>query len=351
MESAQYIAQLVKENPVPDDDVGQGDDHLNLIKKVLKQNFPGSGGNGFSKAITTSEDELNRVDGVLSPIQDQFNAIPDDYVAKDNGDQTIEHKLTVKQRLSVVVDGSDLVDGLGMFGPAGEFYGSFHYNEDQDSIHIAQQGAAVPGRLETDITIRDGLLQVIDLTNGSPGIVPVPTFKSHLANKQYVDDNSGGYPVEIPYPTPGNNYQYAEVPTRMQVANEVSVVATLNAPNEFSGFTLYTPDPFNFNKPVIHGAFAYDDNLDTVSIYQGAGASANTSDTVAEFKDGNIRVWSGTGKNTNPTEPLHLVNLQYLQANYGSVAVASGTAGASGTFEDNTGKTITVLNGIITDLG
>jgi hypothetical protein len=71
VESASYISELVDTNPVVGDPVGEGDDHLRLIKTVLKTQFSGLSG---TTAVTTSEAELNYVDGVTSAIQTQVDA-------------------------------------------------------------------------------------------------------------------------------------------------------------------------------------------------------------------------------------------------------------------------------------
>lgn len=42
LESGQYIKDLVETNPPGTDAISQGDDHIRLIKKVLKQSFPSS---------------------------------------------------------------------------------------------------------------------------------------------------------------------------------------------------------------------------------------------------------------------------------------------------------------------
>lgn len=88
VESATYISQLVDTNPVVGDPVGEGDDHLRMIKEVLKTNFSGINGSGTT-AVTSSAAELNvldgipatltatelgYVDGVTSAIQTQINA-------------------------------------------------------------------------------------------------------------------------------------------------------------------------------------------------------------------------------------------------------------------------------------
>ena len=40
VESATWVTQLVSTNPVVGDPVGQGDDHLRMLKTVLKNSFP-----------------------------------------------------------------------------------------------------------------------------------------------------------------------------------------------------------------------------------------------------------------------------------------------------------------------
>lgn len=83
LESASYISQLVATYPLGSDSKSQGDDHLRLIKNVLKTQF---GSLGESAVTTTAEEinildgatvtteELNYVDGVTSAIQDQIDS-------------------------------------------------------------------------------------------------------------------------------------------------------------------------------------------------------------------------------------------------------------------------------------
>ena len=60
LESATYNSELVDTNPVVSDPVGQGDDHLRMLKTVLKTQFSGLAG---TTAITTDESEMNLLDG------------------------------------------------------------------------------------------------------------------------------------------------------------------------------------------------------------------------------------------------------------------------------------------------
>ena len=62
-ETASYISQLVATNPVASDSVSVGDDHLRMLKTVLKTQFSGLSG---TTAIAASEAELNILDGVTA---------------------------------------------------------------------------------------------------------------------------------------------------------------------------------------------------------------------------------------------------------------------------------------------
>ena len=60
LETGTYISELVDTNPTASDPVSQGDDHLRLIKTVLKNQFSGLSG---TTAVTASGAEMNLVDG------------------------------------------------------------------------------------------------------------------------------------------------------------------------------------------------------------------------------------------------------------------------------------------------
>ena len=62
VESATYISQLVDSNPLVGDAVGEGDDHLKLIKAVLQNQFP----NLTAGAVNTTQTEMNLLDGVTA---------------------------------------------------------------------------------------------------------------------------------------------------------------------------------------------------------------------------------------------------------------------------------------------
>lgn len=49
------------------------DDQVNVCKSVLKNQFPGVGGDGFAVPIDSTEAELNYLQGVTGPIQPQLD--------------------------------------------------------------------------------------------------------------------------------------------------------------------------------------------------------------------------------------------------------------------------------------
>jgi len=69
VETASYISQLDATLPLPGDKKREGDNHLRLVKTVLKTQFPNFG----TAAMTATTTELNYVVGVTSGIQAQIN--------------------------------------------------------------------------------------------------------------------------------------------------------------------------------------------------------------------------------------------------------------------------------------
>jgi hypothetical protein len=64
--------------PLGNDPTLDGDNHLRLIKRVLKLVFPGENGTGFAEPIVATETELNYLSGVTSNVQDQFYDLKSD---------------------------------------------------------------------------------------------------------------------------------------------------------------------------------------------------------------------------------------------------------------------------------
>lgn len=68
VETAQYPTQLNTALPAASDWVSEGDDHIRLVKTVLKTTFP-----NVSGAVSASHTQLNYLSGVTSPIQPQID--------------------------------------------------------------------------------------------------------------------------------------------------------------------------------------------------------------------------------------------------------------------------------------
>ena len=75
LETGNYISDLDESWPLGGDPTLRGDDHLRLIKSVLKTQFPGALGNGFASAINVTETEFTYLEGVTSGIQTQLDAL------------------------------------------------------------------------------------------------------------------------------------------------------------------------------------------------------------------------------------------------------------------------------------
>jgi hypothetical protein len=77
LESATTISSLDSSWPLGGDPANQGDDHLRLIKAVLKAQFPGAGAAGFNTPINATEAELNALVGynTASSIETRFTTL------------------------------------------------------------------------------------------------------------------------------------------------------------------------------------------------------------------------------------------------------------------------------------
>lgn len=96
VETATYIAQLVPANPVIDDPIGQGQQHLNLIKSVLQATFPNA-----TSAFTGTPAGLNAASAAFATAGECIVAS------------------TQAGGAEVVIDGVEAAAGATNTGPAG----------------------------------------------------------------------------------------------------------------------------------------------------------------------------------------------------------------------------------------
>jgi len=81
LESATTISGLQASNPAGSDSQLQGYQHLQLIKSVLKLQFPGVGGSGYAIPINAKETELNYLVGAKENIQTQLDFLQTEIAA------------------------------------------------------------------------------------------------------------------------------------------------------------------------------------------------------------------------------------------------------------------------------
>lgn len=71
-EAASFIAELDSARPPGNEPVGEGDDHLRMLKNVLKKQFTG-GSTGLTGPVTVTHTEMNYLSGLTQNVQAAFN--------------------------------------------------------------------------------------------------------------------------------------------------------------------------------------------------------------------------------------------------------------------------------------
>ena len=75
LETGDVIEDLDQSWPLSGDPTNRGDDHLRLLKAVLKNQFPGTEGEGYAIPIIATEAELNFLTGTTSNVHDDIEAL------------------------------------------------------------------------------------------------------------------------------------------------------------------------------------------------------------------------------------------------------------------------------------
>jgi hypothetical protein len=75
IETGNTISEFEITWPLSTDPQSEGDDHLRLIKSLLRAQFPGANGLGFEEAITATEAEINFLSGLTGNVQDQIDGL------------------------------------------------------------------------------------------------------------------------------------------------------------------------------------------------------------------------------------------------------------------------------------
>ena len=88
LESGNFISDLDQTFPTVTDPTSEGDNHLRLVKHVLKSTFIGKAGEGYAKTITATEDDLNALTGLADMELGDLPTILDNKVNKDGDTMT-----------------------------------------------------------------------------------------------------------------------------------------------------------------------------------------------------------------------------------------------------------------------
>ena len=150
LETGSTISSFITSNPTSSDPVNQGDDHLRLIKSVLKAQFPGAAGSGFATAITATEAEINALHGLTNFYFVSGTRMPFAQAAaptgwtQDTSDNANNRMLRVVNTAGNGVGGSDspIVNSTTMVAHTHTFTGTAHTHTD--SGHAHNFGGGVP---------------------------------------------------------------------------------------------------------------------------------------------------------------------------------------------------------------
>ena len=138
LESANYISGLVDTNPGATDNVSQGDDHLRLIKKVLKDSFP-SVDIAVNAIHTSASAPSTSISAGLIWFDTTNNLLK---IRNEDNDAWITLPISPVTSNTVDIDGGS-IDGTPI-GATSESTGKF------SSVNIAGDGATVTGIKDED---------------------------------------------------------------------------------------------------------------------------------------------------------------------------------------------------------
>ncbi|MGL5582172.1 MAG: phage baseplate protein [Cetobacterium sp.] len=144
--NARFISEFNEAFPRKNDLLKEGDDHLRLIKGILKNTMP-----GFDKQISISADKLNKLDTLLDPTDNTLVV---------NGNFQLKEGVSVDCGKAVMKNASDPVDdqdlatkayvekqGVSAAWPVGSVYISVIEGDPKDTLGVGEWEKFASGRV------------------------------------------------------------------------------------------------------------------------------------------------------------------------------------------------------------
>lgn len=127
IESATYISQLAESNPASADPAAQGDDHIRLIKQVLKNTFPNLSAAVTANAstlnalagLTATPTELDYMAGVTSPVQTQLDTLTSKDTSLDGDIAGLDGRVSTLESSTAIPPTGAIMPFAGSSAPAG----------------------------------------------------------------------------------------------------------------------------------------------------------------------------------------------------------------------------------------
>jgi len=316
VENATYIAGLDPLRPLLDADISEGDDHLRLTKHVLVETFPGAAGNGFAKAITASEDELNRVEGVTSSIQDQLQAL-DDSKLGNSGNQVIDGQLQIET--SLVVNGELGHDFGGMnikrAAKALAWGALFNLDDNTGNVNIIQVGEGTLGGPDTKIGMAGGQVYVNARTtddDAANNINPTdPVFLNSFTTKGWVEANFPKLNIDE-----GSGDKDLSIPGSITAERKFHVI--IDGTSEGQGMGIYT----DASEDIALAGFYYNPTNTALLMGQkGIDGVEGSPETTFAMHSGNVLMGAHTGFSTNPHFAKSLTTKEWTEATFAPKAL------------------------------
>ena len=135
LETGTYIDDLVETNPAAGDDIPEGDDHIRLLKSVLKNSFP-----SVSGAVSATHTELNALDGIRTNVAIDLTDVGNTFnVGNTAGAHLAQSQNALQAKASATVAATLTINSLG---------GAVNIGPQSGTGHVSLWGAGTK-KMET----------------------------------------------------------------------------------------------------------------------------------------------------------------------------------------------------------